>query len=56
MLNSYFNIKSIPVVNTLQDIRNNKQLSIGGHYPYISYISNISKFHIDDILVRIKED
>ena len=56
LLNSYFNIKSTPVVNTLQDIRDNKQLLIGGHFPYLQYISNISKFHIDDILARMQQD
>ena len=56
LLNTYFFIKSKPVVNTLQDIRNNKQLLIDGHYEYLSYMSKINKFDIDDILERMNQD
>ena len=56
LLNTFFSIKSTPVVNTLQDIRVNKQLLIGGHHQYISNMARIKKFDIDDILARMKEN
>ena len=44
------------MVNTLQDIRDNKQLLIDGHHQYLSYMAYINKLDIVDILARMKED
>ena len=56
LLNSYFNIKYIPVVNTLQDIRNNKDVLIWANHGSISFNSKINHVDIDDIIERNKEN
>ena len=57
LLNTFFNIKSIPVGNTLEDIRNNTELLIGGlQVYYLQWISSIRKFYISDIIERLDND
>ena len=55
LLSTFFNIKSTPVVNTLQDIRDNSLIMIQADYQTISRISNDHDFYMDDLLIRIKE-
>ena len=56
LLNTFFNIKSIPVVNTLQDIRKNKKLLIGGDGKYLSLITGTGEFDLKDIIDRMDGD
>ena len=56
LLKTFFNIKYIPVVNTLEEIRDKKELSIGGDFNYLSGVAKIFHFDIDDILKRMDED
>ena len=56
LLKTFFNMDFTPVVNSLQDIRDNKELLIGGNYRYISHIANVSNFDINDILARMNEN
>ena len=44
------------MVNTLEDIRNNTELLIGGPTYYLTWISSIRKFSISDILTRLMND
>ena len=55
LLNTFFIIKSTPVVNTLEDIRKNKHLLINGQLDYLPYLARINKFTIEDIITRMKE-
>ena len=56
LLNTYFNVKTTPIVQSLQDIRNNKDLLIAGIDKYLSIVNNKFKIKIEDIITRIKED
>ena len=53
LLNSFFNIKFSPVVNTLEDIRNDKKITIYGIRKELSTITKTLHFDIDHILKRI---
>ena len=56
LLNTFFFIKSTPVVNTLEDIRDNKKLLIDGPHQYPQDVAKMNEFDIDDILFRIKQN
>ena len=56
LLNTFFFTKYTPVVNTLQDIRDNKHLYIDGHYQQLSDTGLMNNFPIDDIIARMKKD
>ena len=56
LLDSFFYTKVIPIVRTLQDIQENKQLLIGGDYHSLSILTNIVKFDIKDLLARMNEN
>ena len=55
LLNTFFRLKPSPVVNTLQDIRDNKQLLIMGDAYSLSYIYQNNNFDISDIIERIEQ-
>ena len=54
MLNTYFNIKSTPAVESLDDIWENKDLVIAGIPDYLPIVAN--DYNIDDILARMRTD
>ena len=56
LLNTYFNVKTTPVVQNLEDIRNNKDLLIVGIPEYLSRVSIDFNFKINDLLERIEKD
>ena len=56
LLNTFFNKKFIPIIDNIQDIRDNQQLLIWGFHDTLSKISKIHKLHIDDILERMKRN
>ena len=56
LLNTFFFMKNIPIVKTLQDIRENKNLLITGNSLTLSAISKFNKVDINDIITRIKEN
>ena len=53
LLNSYFNVKYEPIVKTLEDIRDNKNIILSGNYHHLSKRSKENHFNINDILERI---
>ena len=55
LLSTFFNMKSTPVVTTLQDIRDNSNIMPLANHGSISSLSRNHKFYIDDILIRIEE-
>ena len=55
LLNTYFNIKPTLVVNTIEDIRNNKEMVPYGPWRSLSFLSKSSNLDIDDIIERMKQ-
>ena len=56
LLNTYFNVKTKPVVQSLSDIRNNKDLLIAGIREYLTLVNQDFKISIQDLLIRLEED
>ena len=56
LLSTFFNVKSTPVVTTLQDIRDNPHIIPIGHHHSLLRLSSYHKFNLDDILIRMKEN
>ena len=56
LLNTFFYVNSIPVVTTLQDIRDNKQILVYGSIGYFKLIQRTNKFYLEDIINRTKND
>ena len=57
LLHTYFNIKTKPVVESIEDIRKNRKLLISGHPYYLMVImKNFKNFYIGDLLERLIED
>lgn len=56
LLESFFNVKEVPIVTTLQDIRKNKRLGIGGHLVYLNVLTRNYKCDIKDIIGRLNKD
>ena len=56
LLNTYFNVKTAPVVQSLEDIRHNKNLLIAGMHQYLSIINDRFLIYIEDILTRLNEN
>ena len=56
LLNTYFNVKTAPVVQCLEDIRRDKGLLIAGMHQYLSIIDNRFSINIEDILTRVNEN
>ena len=53
LLRTFFELKPIPIVNTLKDIRDNKDLKLTGHIGYLETFSN-ENFNITDIIERMR--
>ena len=56
LLESFFKVKTVPIVSSLQDIRDNKRLMIGGHHLYLSMFSKSYKYNLSDIIKRVDQD
>ena len=57
LLNTYFNVKTTPVVESLEDIRERKELPISGLVNYFMLLKrNLKNFDVDDLLKRMYKD
>ena len=57
LLNTYFNVKTIPFVQSLEDIRKNQEILISGHSNYLmAFNKDFKEFHIGDLIERLRKD
>ena len=56
LLNTYFNVKFKPVVESLEDIRQQKELQISGIPYYFNIIMKQFKIDIGDLISRLNEN
>ena len=56
LLNTYFNVKTTPIVKSLEDIREHKELLVSGIPRYLKKVINDYEINIGDLLERINED
>ena len=56
MLNTYFNVKTTPIVENLSDVRQHDELLISGFAYYLNVLNKYFHFEIGDLLDRLNKD